>query len=86
MDAILSRPVHARGGTRPFGELTVEDVRERAAERHWDPTAGPAPDARAWAQLARRMERAGAATVADLDNATIRELAGSIWESPDVLT
>jgi hypothetical protein len=43
-----------------------------------------APVARAWADLARRMEAAGAATVADLDRATVAELAAPLWIAPDL--
>lgn len=40
------------------------------------------PVARAWGELSRAMDAAGAATVADLDPAVITELAGKLWVVP----
>jgi hypothetical protein len=49
--AILAERVHASGGTKPFGEMTVAEVRERADELRaatgWGPTARVGPVARA---------------------------------------
>jgi hypothetical protein len=84
--AILAERVHASGGTKPFGEMTVAEVRERADELRaatgWGPTARVGPVARAWAELGRAMNAAGAATVADLDSAVVAELAGKLWVVP----
>jgi hypothetical protein len=82
----LRRPVSAAGGDKPFGEFTVADVRARAAELRgaagWGPTARVAPVARGWAELARAMDAAGAATVADLDPARAEEFARRLWVVP----
>ena len=81
--SVLENAVHTAAGSKPFGELTVDDVRARAAELReatgWGPMARVAPVARAWAELASRMESAGSATVAELDDAVVTELAGPLW-------
>jgi hypothetical protein len=82
---VLDRPVSIGGAERPFGELTLADVRARAAELRdaagWGPTARVAPVARAWADLARAMEAAGAGTVAELAGEAER-MAGRLWVVP----
>ena len=75
--AVLAERVHASGGTKPFGEMTAAEVHERADE------VGAV--ARAWAELERAMDAAGAATVADLDPAAVTELAGRLWVVPRLL-
>ena len=84
--AVLAERIHAGGVTKPFGEVTADEVRERADELRaatgWGPTARVAPVARAWGELGRAMQAAGAATVADLDPAVISELAGKLWVVP----
>jgi hypothetical protein len=86
MSSVLDQRVHAAGGSRPFGELTVEQVSSRAAELRsvggWGPTARVFPVAMAWAQLARDMQRAGAATVADLGAAEAERRAERLWVVP----
>ncbi|HZE05694.1 MAG TPA: hypothetical protein VE127_10745 [Solirubrobacteraceae bacterium] len=76
---IAERPVHIRGANRPLRELTVDDVRERAAELRaavgWGPTARVAPVAQAWRELALEMERSGAGTVGELPGERLVELA-----------
>jgi hypothetical protein len=88
VDAILSRPVHVGGADKPFGALTHDEVRARAQELQqatgWGPMMRVAPVARAWADLAQRMQAAQAATVADLDSATIEALARPLWITPDL--
>jgi hypothetical protein len=88
VDAILSRPIHVAGANRPFGSLTRAEVADRAEELHaaagWGPTMRVKPVARAWSELARRMDQAGAATVADLDSATVAALAQPLWVTPDL--
>lgn len=83
LQQILTTPVFIRGANRPFGELTVDDVRGRADELRaatgWGPTARVAPVARAWRELSLEMERAGAATVAEVDPARLAELAPQLW-------
>lgn len=82
-DAILAAPVFARGASRPFGELTLADVRARAEELRavtgWGPTARVAPVARAWRELSMAMDAADAANVSALDPAVLSELAPRLW-------
>jgi hypothetical protein len=79
----LRRPVHAAGADKPFGALSLDDVRAHAAELAatvgWGPTARVAPVARAWSELAARMSDAGARNVADLGPETAAELAEALW-------
>ena len=83
LDEILAQTVFIRGANRPFGELTLEDARARADELRaavgWGPTARVAPVAQAWRELAIAMERAGAATVGELDPDVLLELAPRLW-------
>jgi hypothetical protein len=83
LDQILATTVFAGGANRPFGELTAEDVRARADELRaatgWGPTARVAPVARAWRELSMEMERAGAASVAEVDRAVLEPLAPQLW-------
>lgn len=79
----LTRPVHAGGADKPFGEVTSADARAMAAELKaagsWGPMARVAGVARGWAELARTLDEAQAATVSDLDAATVRAAAESLW-------
>ncbi len=81
--AILDQVVHIGGVDRPFGQLAPQDVAQHAAALRdavgWGPTARVASFARAWGELARQMDGADAATVADLDPAALLELAPSLW-------
>ena len=80
---ILAAPVYARGENRPFGELTVDDVRSRADELRaavgFGPTARVAPVAQAWRELAMAMDRAGAAAVEAVPAELLAELAPRLW-------
>ena len=82
-EPLLSRPVHIDGESKPFGQLSVEEVRARADELRaavgFGPTARVAPVARAWRELSMEMDRHGAATVADLDPALVAERAEPLW-------
>lgn len=84
--AVLAERVHAGGVSKAFGEMTADEVRARAGELReatgWGPTVRVAPVARAWAELARQMDRAGARRVADLDPATVAEQAEPLWIVP----
>jgi hypothetical protein len=84
-EGALSRPVSVGGAEKPFGELTLAEVRARAAELReaagWGPTARVAPVARAWADLARAMEAGGAGAVADLGGEA-EAMAGRLWVVP----
>jgi hypothetical protein len=82
----LAEPVFAGGRSKPFAELTVEEVRARAGELKaatgFGPTAKVAGVARAWTIFARAMDDAGAATVADMDPELIAEHAEKLWVVP----
>ncbi len=82
-ESILASSVFIDGANRPFGELTVDNVRARADELRaatgWGPTARVAPVARAWRELSLEMERHGARTVADLDGSVLSALAPQLW-------
>ena len=83
---VLGRPVHTAGGEKPFGSLTVDDVRTRASELAaaggWGPTARVVPVARAWSELARAMDDAGATTVGELPAGVAAELGRRAWVVP----
>ncbi len=83
LQQILATLVFIRGANRPFGELTLDDVRARADELRaatgWGPTARVAPVARAWRELALEIERAGARSVAELDAGRLAALAPRLW-------
>ena len=85
-DDVLLRPVHAGGADKPFGELSLGDVRAHAAELRsavgWGPTARVASVAQAWRELADAMASAGAATVADLGAETATGWARRLWVVP----
>ena len=82
-DAILAERVYAGGRSKPFGEVTLDEVQARAQELRaatgWGPTAKVASVAMAWGQLARLMEQRGAGTVAELDRQVVVELAERLW-------
>jgi hypothetical protein len=82
----LIRPVYAGDRYKPFGEFTLAEVQARAAElaaaTGWGPTARVASVARGWADLARTMQSAQAATVAGLDVQTTAEFARRLWIVP----
>jgi hypothetical protein len=84
--AVLAETVFAGGSSKPFGELTVEEVRARAAELReaggWGPTARVVPVAMAWGELERLMEAAGAGHVADLNPSDVAERAEALWVVP----
>ncbi len=80
---IAAREVFVDGANRPFGTLTLSHVRARADELRaavgWGPTARVAPVARAWRELAMRMEAAGAETVESVPEEELIELAPRLW-------
>jgi hypothetical protein len=80
---ILAQTVFAGGANRAFGSLTADDARAHADELRaaigWGPTARVAPVAQAWRELSLVLDRAGAATVADLEPAEVLELAPRLW-------
>jgi hypothetical protein len=85
-DTVLAEPVFAGGRSKPFAELTAEEVRARAEELKaatgWGPTAKVASVAMAWSAFARLMEEGGAATVAEVDREAVAEHAEKLWVIP----
>ena len=85
-NSLLETTVYVRGANRPFGELTLEDVRNRADELRaavgWGPTVRVAPVAQAWRELSLVMQRAGLDAVAQVDEAQLGELAPKLWVVP----
>jgi hypothetical protein len=84
--SILEQTVFSGGRAKPFGELTREEVRSRAAELKavsgTGPTVKVVPVAMAWGELARTMDSEGAERVSDLDEATITARAERLWIVP----
>lgn len=82
-EAILERQVFIRGASRPFGELTEQDVGARAHELReavgWGPTMRVASVARAWRELAEAMRSGSADRVAALPAEQVIELAPRLW-------
>jgi hypothetical protein len=83
---VLAEPVYGGGRSKPFAEMTAEEVRARADELRatagWGPTTKVFPVAMAWVEFARLMEDAGAQTVADVDPAVVAERAERLWIVP----
>jgi hypothetical protein len=82
----LAIRVYAADGYKPFGEFTLSDVEARAAELRaatgFGPTVKVGTVARAWADLARAMSAAGAATVSDLGRDVAADHARRTWTVP----
>lgn len=82
-EGLLERQLFIGGSNRRFGEVTLEQARERADELRsaigWGPMARVAPVARAWRELVLVMERAGAQTAGELDEQLLAELAPKLW-------
>ena len=72
-----------RKSYRPFGEFSAEDADGRAAELReaagFGPTMRVRPVAQGWRELADLMREREAATVSDLDAATVAEFAERLW-------
>lgn len=85
-DELMVRPVHAGGADKPFGSLTMDDVRGHAAElaaaAGWGPTARVATVAQAWRELGAHMAEVGAATVAELGSESAAVFAERLWVVP----
>jgi hypothetical protein len=83
LQRILEQQVYIRAANRPFGSLTPDDARSRADELRaavgFGPTARVAPVAQAWCELSLALDRAGAATVAELDADVLVGLAPRLW-------
>jgi hypothetical protein len=84
--SVLDHHVHAGGRSKAFGELTLEDVQARADELRsvsgFGPTVRVVPVAQAWGELARTMQKHGAACVADLGEAEAAARAERLWIIP----
>lgn len=84
--AVLAEHVFGGGRSKPFAEMTAEEVHSRAEELRaatgWGPTARVAGVARAWGELARLMDESGATTVAELDSDAVAERAERLWIVP----
>jgi hypothetical protein len=83
---VLAETVYSGDGSKPFGELTLDEVRARADELRdaagFGPTARVLPVAMAWGELSRQMEADGAALVSDLDPAAVAERPEALWIVP----
>lgn len=84
--SVLDVPVHVAGGAKPFGELTLREVADRAGELEaavgFGPTRRVAPVARAWAELAERMRAQRAPVVRALGDDEVAALAERLWIAP----
>jgi hypothetical protein len=85
--ALAERVSVGEGRYKPFGEMTVGEVAARAAELSASTGLGHGASrigavAGAWTGLAKLMEERGAATVADLDPASVAERAERLWVVP----
>lgn len=85
-ERVLAEHVFSGGRSKPFAELTIDEVRERAEELKavtgWGPTARVGSVAMAWAELGRLMEHVDAATVGDLRHDAVVERAEKLWVVP----
>jgi hypothetical protein len=83
---VLAEQVFAGGRSKPFAELTAEEVQARAAELKaatgWGPTAKVAAVAMAWGELGRLMEQSNARTVGELDPDAVAQRAEKLWVVP----
>ncbi|HEY2601132.1 MAG TPA: hypothetical protein VGI67_06215 [Thermoleophilaceae bacterium] len=84
--SVLAERVHTDAGSKPFAQVTIDEVRARAAELKsavgWGPTARVAPVAMAWSELARTMDAAGAQTVGELPPEDVSGRAERLWIVP----
>ena len=85
-EKVLAERVFAGGRSKPFAELTIDEVRERAEELKattgWGPTARVGSVAMAWAELGRLMEHVEARRVGDLRPDAVAERAEKLWVVP----
>ncbi len=85
-ERVLAEHVFSGGRSKPFAELTIDEVRERAEELKavtgWGPTARVGSVAMAWAELGRLMEHVNAPTVGDLRHDAVVERAEKLWVVP----
>src|SRR3954451_11373910 len=85
MEDVFGRPVSVGKTSKPFGELTRDEVQARATELGeavgWGPTAKVRPVADAWKNLAAAMAEQDAATVSALGD-TAADMAQALWVVP----
>ena len=85
-ERVLAEQVFAGGRSKPFAELTADEVKARAAELKaatgWGPTARVASVAMAWAELSRLMEQSNASTVGELEPGAVAQRAEKLWVVP----
>jgi hypothetical protein len=85
-EKVLAEHVFAGGRSKPFAELTIDEVKARAAELKaatgWGPTARVGSVAMAWAELGRLMEHVQVETVGDLRPDAVAERAEKLWVVP----
>lgn len=85
LEQVLAQSIYVRGGNRPFGQLTAEDVRARAAELKavtgFGPTARVGAVARAWSELAQELQQRGASSVSELPSEQVLSMAPRLWVS-----
>ena len=83
---ILVRTVSIAGIEKVFGEITIDDAKQQAAELKalvgWGPMAKVGAIARAWNELAGTLDHRGAETVADLEPAQVVSAATDLWVIP----
>ena len=76
----------AGGRSKPFAELTADEVQARAAELKaatgWGPTAKVGSVAMAWAELARLMEHVGRRDRGRSEPDAVAERAEKLWVVP----
>lgn len=88
LERILAEQVYTGDGYKPFSEMTRAQVEARAAELRRAADSGPlqaqkvAPVASVWEGLAEAMSREAAATVADLDEASLLSRADRLGVIP----
>jgi hypothetical protein len=86
LERALEGVVHLGGKERRFGELGAGEARAYAEELkragNWGPLMRAAKVARAWSELAAALERAGAASVAELDPEAVLDFAERVWVIP----
>jgi predicted DNA-binding transcriptional regulator YafY len=85
-ERVLAEHVFAGGRSKPFAELTADEVKAAAAELKaatgWGPTAKVASVAMAWGELSRLMEQSNAQTVRELDPDAVAQRAEKLWVVP----
>jgi hypothetical protein len=86
LEQVLGQSVFSGSANVPFGEMTLDQVRERADELGsavgWGPTARVAGVATAWRELAMAMERDDVGKVSDLAPDVVLDLAPKLWVTP----